>query len=57
VENGRLGAVAATHLRRGAGNAFKVECVRAGQREGQFKPAVLHYRTRLTWPVDEYVLR
>jgi hypothetical protein len=31
--------------------------VRAGQREGQFKPAVLHYRTHLTWPVDEYVAR
>lgn len=55
--SGRLAALAATRLRPGAGDAFKAACVRAGQREGQFKPAVLHYRTHLTWPVDEYVAR
>jgi len=55
--SGRLAALTATHLKPGAGEAFKAACVRAGQREGQFKPAVLHYRTHLTWPVDEYVAR
>jgi len=55
--SGRLAALAVTRLRPGAGDAFKAACVRAGQREGQFKPAVLHYRTHLTWPVDDYVGR
>ena len=55
--SGRLAALAATRLRPGAGDAFKAACVRAGQREGQFKPAILHYRTHLSWPVDEYVAR
>lgn len=55
--SGRLGALVATRLRLGAGDAFRTACVLAGQREGQFKPAVLHYRTHLTWPVDEYVIR
>jgi hypothetical protein len=53
--SGRLAALAVTGLKPGAGDAFKAACVRAGQREGQFKPAVLHYRRQLTWPVDEYV--
>jgi hypothetical protein len=55
--SGRLAALSATRLKPGAGDAFKSACVRAGQREGQFKPAVLHYRAQLTWPVDEYVAR
>ena len=53
--SGRLAALAASRLTPGAGDAFKAACVRAGQREGQFKPAVLHYRAQLTWSVDEYV--
>jgi hypothetical protein len=55
--SGRLGALAASWLRPGAGDSFKEACVRAGHREGQFKPAVLHYRTQLAWPVDAHVIR
>jgi hypothetical protein len=55
--SGRLAPLVVTRLRPGAGDAFKAACVRAGQREGQFKPAVLHYRTHLTWTVDEYAAR
>jgi len=55
--SGRLGALVAARLRPGSGDAFKAACVRAGQREGQFKPAVLHYRKDLTWPVGQYVVR
>jgi len=55
--SGRLATLVVTRLRPGAGDAFKAACVRAGQREGQYKPAVLHYRTQLTWAVDEYAAR
>ena len=53
--SGRLGAVRATRLKPGAGDAFKRAAVAAGQREGQFKPAVLHYRRELKWPVEQHV--
>jgi sterol desaturase/sphingolipid hydroxylase (fatty acid hydroxylase superfamily) len=33
---------------------YKVACVRGGQREGQFKPAVLHYRSDLGFSFDDY---
>jgi hypothetical protein len=55
--SGRLGPLAATRLRPGSGDAFKAACIRAGQREVQFKPAVLHYRKDLTWPVEQYAVR
>ena len=42
--SGRLVPLTVALLRRGAGEAYKAACVRAGQREGQFKPAVLQYR-------------
>jgi hypothetical protein len=32
-------------------------CVRAGQREGQYKPVALQYRKDLRFPFDEYVTR
>lgn len=54
--SGRLGAVTVLWLKRGAGEAYKALCVTAGQREGQFKPAVLLYRRDLKGNPEEWVL-
>ena len=35
--------------------AYKAACVRAGQREGQYKPAVLQYRRGLKIAIDDYI--
>jgi hypothetical protein len=56
-ESGRLGPLSVVWLRPGSAEAYKVACVRAGQREGQFKPAVLQYRKDLVLAVDDYVLQ
>jgi hypothetical protein len=53
--SGRLKALDLVWLKPGAGEAYKVACVRSGQREGQFKPAVLQYRKDLRFPFDGYV--
>jgi hypothetical protein len=53
--SGRLNPLEVVWLSRGAGEAYKVGCVRAGQREGQFKPAVLQYRKDLTFSFDDYI--
>jgi hypothetical protein len=53
--SGRLLPLTSRRLRFGAGDAFKQAAVKAGQREGQFKPALLHYGRDLTWPPDEYL--
>ena len=45
--SGRLAPLTISLLTEGAGEAYKAACVRAGQREGQFKPAVLQYRKDL----------
>jgi hypothetical protein len=42
--SGRLGPLAVLWLRGGTADAYKLAAVRAGQREGQFKLAVLQYR-------------
>jgi GH3 auxin-responsive promoter len=55
-ESGRLGALTIAWLKRGTGEAYKVACVRAGQREGQFKPPVLQYRRDLALPIEQYVV-
>ncbi len=52
--SGRLRPLAVTQLKSGAADAYKAACVRAGQREGQFKPAVLQYRRDLKWDVYDY---
>ena len=49
--SGRLAPLTIAWLQRGAGEAYKTACVRAGQREGQFKPAVLQYRSDLALDV------
>lgn len=53
--SGRLGPLTVVRLAAGTGQAFKAACVRAGQREGQFKPTVLQYRRDLAFAIDEYV--
>jgi len=53
-DSGRLRPLDARGLRRGAADAYKAACVRSGQREGQFKPAVLQYQRDLVLSFDEY---
>lgn len=52
--SGRLQPLTLTPLKPGAAEAYKAAHVRAGQREGQFKPVVLQYRNDLTWDVYGY---
>jgi hypothetical protein len=54
--SGRLSPLTLAWLQRGAGEAYKAACVKAGQREGQFKPVVLQYRSKLALPLEPYVL-
>ena len=56
-ESGRLGPLTVAWLKRGTGEAYKLACVRAGQREGQFKPPVLQYRKDVALPVEQYVVQ
>ncbi|MEP6592071.1 MAG: GH3 auxin-responsive promoter family protein [Acidobacteriota bacterium] len=53
--SGRLRPLNLMWLKPGAGEAYKMACVRAGQREGQFKPVVLQYRKDLRFSFDDYV--
>jgi hypothetical protein len=53
--SGRLKPLDVVWLKPGAGEAYKMACVRAGQREGQFKPVVLQYRKDLRFSFDDYV--
>lgn len=53
----RLAPLTIAWLRPGAGEAYKSACVRAGQREGQFKPAVLQYRQELALSFEPYVIQ
>jgi hypothetical protein len=53
--SGRLEPLDFVWLKPGAGEAYKRACVRAGQREGQFKPVVLQYRKDLRMALDEFV--
>jgi hypothetical protein len=55
--SGRLGPLAVSWLTRGTADAYKLAAVAAGQREGQFKLAVLQYRKDLLFPFDDYVAR
>jgi GH3 auxin-responsive promoter len=56
-ESERLGPLTVAWLRRGTGEAYKAAGVRAGQREGQFKPRVLQYRKDIALPVEQYVVQ
>jgi hypothetical protein len=50
--SGRLRPLSVTALRAGAGEAYKAASVRAGQREGQYKPVVLQYARDLRLTPD-----
>jgi GH3 auxin-responsive promoter len=52
--SGRLKPLQLSWLRPGAGEAYKMACVRAGQREGQYKPVALQYRKDLRFSFDEF---
>jgi sterol desaturase/sphingolipid hydroxylase (fatty acid hydroxylase superfamily) len=52
--SGRLGLLATTRLQRGTGEAYKIYCLNQGQREAQFKPAVLQLRSELQFPLEHY---
>jgi hypothetical protein len=54
-ESGRLGPLTVQWLKRGTGESYKEACVRGGQREGQFKPAVLQYGKDVALPFERYV--
>jgi hypothetical protein len=54
--SGRLKPLTVAWLRRGAADAYRAAAVRAGQREGQFKPVVLQYRKDLFVSFDDYVV-
>jgi hypothetical protein len=54
--SGRLGPLTISWLKRGAADAYKSACIRAGQREGQFKPAVLQYRKDLILSFDDFLI-
>ena len=51
--SGRLAPLSVQWLREGTADAYKASAVRAGQREGQFKPAVLQYRKDLAFRFDD----
>jgi hypothetical protein len=53
--SGRLGPLVVSWLRPGTADAYKAAAVRAGQREGQFKPAVLQYRNQLIVSFDDHI--
>jgi hypothetical protein len=50
--SGRLGPLTVVLVRPGTGEAYKEACVKAGQREGQYKPPVLQYLKELALPLD-----
>jgi hypothetical protein len=52
--SGRLAPLTLTWLQPGASEAYKAAAVKAGQREGQLKPAVLQYRKDLIVQLDEF---
>jgi hypothetical protein len=54
--SGRLGPLAVAWLGDGAADAYKAAAVRAGQREGQFKLAVLQNRGDLIFSFDDHVV-
>jgi len=55
--SGRLAPLIVAWVKRGAADAYKSACIRAGRREGQFKPAVLQYRRDLALSFEPYVIR
>jgi hypothetical protein len=56
-ESGRLGPVSVATLKPGTFETYKAASVRRGQREVQFKPAVLQYRKDLAFEFDGHLAR
>jgi hypothetical protein len=54
-KSGRLGPLAVSWLAAGTAEAYKVACIRAGQRESQFKPPALQYRKDVTLRFEDHV--
>jgi hypothetical protein len=54
--SGRLAPLTVARIRTGAAEDYKTACVRRGQREGQYKPAVLQYRRELPLSLQPYVV-
>lgn len=54
--SGRLGPLTTAWVRKGTGEAYKAACVQSGQREGQFKPVVLQYRSKLAVRLEPHVV-
>ena len=55
-ESGRLAALSVVWLKPNAAEAYKFHCINLGQREGQFKPAVLQYMKNLNFPLADYAI-
>jgi hypothetical protein len=51
-ESERLAPLVAHWLRADTGEAYKLHCVKRGQREGQFKMVALDYRRKFTFDLD-----
>ena len=56
-DSGRLAPLTTSWLKRGTAEAYKISCMNLGQREGQFKPAVLQYLQNLNLPLADYVIK
>jgi len=54
-ESGRLAPPLAHWLAPGTEEAYRRECVRQGQREGQFKPVALAYRAKFAFDLNAHV--
>jgi hypothetical protein len=56
MKSGRLKPLQVKQLKTGTYDFFKSHCIRAGQREGQFKLIKLQYHQDISFPFDEYVM-
>ena len=55
AESGRIKAVQVKRLKPKTYEMYKSHCIKAGQREGQFKVIKLQYRSDMNFPFDEYI--
>jgi hypothetical protein len=55
-DSGRLTPPSTVWLKPDVSEAYKINCINLGQREGQFKPAVLQYLHNLNFPLEDYAI-
>lgn len=55
AQSGRIKFANVKRLKPGTLEAYKASCIRAGQREGQFKTIKLQYRADVPFPFEEHV--